>query len=472
MQPRPLMERDSDGSKPLPEPPPEAWSRAFRAGVRVRRRALRLVHRDTTGGLVLLGAALVAFAWANSPWHASYEALWSTPVELAVGRHRSSETLRFWMNEGLMVLFFFAVGLEIRREIHTGELSRWRRAVLPIAAALGGMVVPALVYTMLVPEGAASRGWAIPMATDIAFAVGVLALLGDRVPPAVRVFLLALAIIDDVGAIAVIAVFYSGSLDPSGLALAGAALAAVFTMQRVGVRHPALYVPVGALLWLGMHEAHIHPTLAGVVLGLATPVRAWLAPARFGAIAERALREIRDREPEGNPVALVAPLSRLERARREALPPVVRLESALHGWVALGVMPLFALANAGVRVADVDLGAPGALGVAAGVTLGLLLGKPLGIVLASWLAVRAGAAALPTGVGWRGVLLVGAAGGVGFTMSIFLASLALEPPLLDVAKAAVLAGSAAAALGALALGRATTRGAETVRSLDSRPSVS
>jgi NhaA family Na+:H+ antiporter len=365
--------------------------------------------------VLLAGGAAVALAWANSPWSASYERLWESRIGLSVAGHILELDLRGWVNEGLMTIFFFVVGLEIRREIHAGELSEIRRAALPLAAALGGMIVPALLFASLNRGRASSVGWAIPMATDIAFAVGVLALLGRRVAPALRIFLLALAVIDDVGAILVIAFFYSSELAALGFAVLGLGILVTFILRRIGVQSSLLYIAPGILVWAGAYMGGINPTLAGVVMGLMTPAE----PSReTGRLA----------------------------ARREAVSPVERLQHLLHGWVAYGIMPLFAFANAGVSIRQVSF-AEDAFWVFLGVTLGLAIGKPMGILAASWLSVRSGGAAMPRGIRWPAVGVVGMVGGIGFTMALFVAQLAFpNGPLLEISKLAVLCGSGLAGM--------------------------
>jgi Na+:H+ antiporter, NhaA family len=416
----------------------------------------RFLHVEAASGLVLLAAAVLALLWANSPWARAYEALWHTPFTIGFGKLIVAQPLHFWINDGLMTIFFLVVGLEIRRELHKGTLSSMRLATLPVAAALGGILLPALIYIGFNTEPQVRRGWAIPTATDIAFAVGVLALLGGRVPSALRVLLLALAIVDDLVAILVIALFYSSGIAASGVIVAGLGVLGVLAFQWLGFRHALVYSLPGIVVWLGLLQAGVHPTLAGVVLGLLTPVatlrgrHALLATAKqaldvFGERAERKARDARE---------LVQPVQQLGRAQREMLAPVVRVEAALHPWVAYGIMPLFALANAGVNLQGVALDSPASGAVAAGVALALILGKPLGILFAAWLAVKAGIAALPPTVSWRGVLLVGLLGGIGFTMSIFIANLAFtDTVLLASAKLAVLVGSTVAGVSGLLFGR-------------------
>lgn len=441
---------DPEGAEDLGEAPaiatvpPGTWAPARQLALALFRPLERFVQVQTSSGILLLVTAIVAMAWANSPWQESYHRLWHTPLVFGVGDLVFRQDLHFWINDGLMVLFFFVVGLEIRREIHEGELRDLRRATLPIAAALGGMLAPASIYLIFNRTPEVHEGWGVPMATDIAFAVGVLALLGNRVPAALRVLLLALAIIDDMGAIVVIALFYSGGVQWSGLLIAALGMALVFLWQRIGLRKPVVYVLPGVVIWGGMLKAGVHPTIAGVALGLLTPVRAWFGSRGFLIAAEKAIREFESRADSPDAHHLVPPLQKLNRATQEAIPPGARLEAMLHSWVAYGIMPLFALANAGVTLGSVDFSGGGTT-VFLGVSLGLLIGKPLGIVAVCLLSTRLGVAALPRGVDWRGLLVVGSVGGIGFTMALFIAQLAFtNPVLLGVSKVAVLSGSLAA----------------------------
>ena len=398
---------------------------------------LRFISIEAASGVVLLTAAAIALVCANSPLSSAYEALWHQQLALGVPLLPPRD-LRFWVNDGLMTIFFLLVGLEVRREIHDGTLSDLRVATLPIIAALGGVVVPALLYILVGRGSEVARGWAIPTATDIAFALGVLSLIG-RVPPALRVLLLTLAIADDIAAILVIACFYSGGLLPGQFLLVAAGIALVLLLQAVGIRTAFAYVLPGALLWLGMLRAGMHPTLAGVVLGLLTPVTA-----DFGLAARRRAPRSCDSQP--------VPDAGLPRVPEP--PPMLRVEAILHPYVAFGIMPLFAFANAGVSLGGIDLAAAAPRAVSGGIVLGLVLGKPLGIILAALAAVRLKICVLPQGVGWRELLLLGVLGGIGFTMSMFIANLAFEDPqLLSAAKLGVLAGSAAAAALGFTLGR-------------------
>jgi len=398
--------------------------------------ALRFLGVEALSGIVLLAAAALALACANSPLAGAYEAWWRQRLSLGVPLLAAGD-LRFWVNDGLMSIFFLLVGLEIRRELHDGTLSNRRIATLPIIAAAGGVVVPALLYMLVARGPAVGRGWAIPTATDIAFAVGVLSLVG-RVPVALRMLLLTLAIADDIAAILIIALFYSGGLAIAQFLLVAAGIALVLLLQAIGVRSALAYALPGAVLWLGMLHSGVHPALTGVVLGLLTPVTA-----EFGLSARHRARKGRN-TPVAN-VALPPPTS------SEA--PVARVEAMLHPYVAFGIMPLFAFANAGVRLEGVEFSA-GPREVSTGIVLGLVLGKPTGIVLAALAAVRFKVAELPPSLRWSHLMLLGVLAGIGFTMSIFIANLAFDDPaLLAAAKFAVLAGSAIAATLAVTLGR-------------------
>lgn len=413
------------------------------------------LHIQAASGILLLVASAAALVWASSPWHGSYEHLWHVPLQIGVGDWVFSKPLHFWINDVLMVVFFFVVGLEIKRELHDGELSRLKRAALPALAAVGGMVAPALIYLVVNQRSEGRAGWGVPMATDIAFAVGVLALLGKRAPAALRVLLLALAIIDDIGAILVIAIFYSSGLSWAGLGLAALGVVGVLLMQAFGVRRPAAYIAPGVVVWAGFLRAGVHPTIAGVLLGLLTPAKPWYGIRGFLSATTSVTADLRQREESyKDPHEVVEALDRVAEARREAVAPVVRLVAALHPWVAYGIMPLFALANAGVRVSGIHLGGQAIPLIFIGIVGGLCVGKPLGIVAASFLAVKLGIAARPRGVTWRGIAVVGLVAGIGFTMAIFIASLAFrEPGMLHASKLAVLASSALAGMLAFAAGR-------------------
>ncbi len=402
----------------------------------------RILAVEAASGILLMVATAVALVLANSRWRADFEHLWHTPIGFSIGDLAFQRSLHFWINDGLMTIFFFVVGLEIRREIAEGELQTLKRAALPLMAAIGGMLVPAGVYVALNAGTSGLHGWAIPMATDIAFAVGVLTLLASRVPNQLHMLLLALAVIDDIGAIVVIALVYSGGIAPHGLMIAGLGIAGAFAMRFAAVRPPLLYVVPGVVVWAGLYAAGLHPTLAGVLLGLMTPVVPWFGPSGFTETTKSHLEEIDTDDRE----ALLHRLDEINAARKEAVSPVDRLIHGLHPWVAFGVMPVFALANAGVPLGGADLSGDG-FWIFVGIIAGLALGKPLGIAGLALLSSKLGIATRPDGMRARGIGLVGIVGGIGFTMSLFIAPLAFtDRVLLDTAKLAILVGSATAML--------------------------
>jgi Na+:H+ antiporter, NhaA family len=414
----------------------------------------RFLHVEAVSGGVLLIAAAAALIWANSPFAHSYHAFWQSPLSIGLGEFVLSRSLHFWINDALMTVFFLVVGMEIRREIHEGALSKPDQAILPLIAATGGVIVPALIYLSLNTDPAQGQGWAVPTATDIAFAVGVLALLGRSIPVNVRVFLLALAIIDDMIAVVIIAVFYTASLQFSGFAIALVGVLTVLGLQRIGVGSALAYILPAAIVWTGFLITGVHPTLAGVVLGLMTPVRPISMQEHPLEVTARVAEELRrsDAVREKDTHRLEAPLRQLRVAHREILPPVARVQMALHPWVAYGIMPLFALANAGVSLMGIDLSAQAQF-VMLGVGVALVVGKPIGVVGATWLAVRLGWCRLAPGVSWGGICLVGLLAGIGFTMSIFIAMLAFpDERLLNAAKLGVLLGSLVAAMFGLGWG--------------------
>ena len=414
----------------------------------------KFLHIEAASGIVLLAAVLAALVWANWPGSHSYHTVWHSVLGFNFGEWSVSGPVHFYINDVLMTVFFLVVGLEIRREIHQGALANLRLAALPLAAAVGGVVVPALLYLWLDSDAALRQGWAIPTATDIAFAVGMLALLGKRVPTQLRILLLAIAIIDDIGAILVIAFFYSSGIKVAGLLVAVAGIALVRVYHWLGVRTALPYVVPGAVVWVGILYAGVHPTIAGVVLGLLTPVTTPVDRKRLLTVATGLLHRVRERfsDPVNAPHAMVTPLQQLKSMQREMIPPVIRVEAALHPWVAFAIMPLFAVANAGVVFDEGHLRmltSPLSMGIVAG----LVLGKPLGILAASFAVTRLRLAELPEGVTMRGVCVIGCLAGIGFTMSIFISQLAFaDEQLLDTAKLAVLIASSLAALIGLLLG--------------------
>ena len=396
-------------------------------------RFLDFFRTQSAGGVVLIIATVIALVAANSPLADGYHHLLETPLSIGVGDHTLNHSLHFWINDGLMVIFFFMIGLEIKREALVGELASIRQAALPIAGALGGMIAPALIFTALNAGGAAGRGWGIPMATDIAFALGILSLLGDRVPIALKVFLAALAIADDLGAVLVIAIFYTGTIALAPLAIAGAGLLLALGFNRLGVRSPIPYSIVGVIIWVAFIQSGVHPTIAGVLLGFTIPVRQIYDSDRWLASVQEAIGRYRaaigqagldDREEMSQRQAAVHDI---ENASEKALSPLVRLEHGLQPWVAFAIMPLFALANAGVPISGESLGSAFGSGITWGIVLGLFIGKQLGIFGFAWLAIRAGLAAKPTGTSWSALYGAAILGGIGFTMSLFVTELAYAP---------------------------------------------
>ena len=430
------------------------WLRSNRFLARsVARPVNRFLHVEASGGLLLVASAVVALIWANSPWAASYRDLWSTEFTVGLGGHAITEDLRHWINDGLMTLFFFVLGLEIKQELTTGQLTRPRDAAVPAAGALGGMVVPALVFLAFNLGGTGVGGWGIPMATDVAFALGVLALLGDRVPPELKVMLLGLAIVDDVGAIIVIAAFYSAGLHLGWLAAAVGGLVLVVVLRRAKVRYLPLYVALGSGVWLATFESGIHATIAGVALGLLAPARPFLPEVDADRIAD---------ELSADQAVTAAEVRDISFRVRESIPVTERLQDVLHPWTSYLIVPVFALANAGVALSTRGLSDAARSPVTIGVAVGLVVGKLVGVAGGIAVAVRLGIGRLPAGVTTRHVLGMAGIAGIGFTVSIFVTGLAFDDPLLsDQATTGVLAASViAAGLGsAILLGRPATHNA-------------
>ena len=412
------------------------------------------VHDEAFGGILLLACALAALVWANSPWGETYDAVWSTELTLGTVQYHLTESLRHWVNDGLMAIFFFVVGLEIKRELLVGELASPRRAALPAIAALGGVLVPAVIYALLNWGTTGEQGWGIPMATDIAFALGVLALLGDRIPLGLKVFLTALAIVDDILAVLVIAVFYTTQVHWEALGLAAVLFAGLIAANRLHLRQPLVYGFLGIALWAAVFESGVHATVAGVLLALTIPARTRIDPDAFVDKGRQLLREFARAGEHGASIltngARQEALAELEDAVEAAGAPLQRMEHVLHPWVAFAIVPLFALANAGVRI-EGDLGTAFGNRVTLGVVLGLVLGTQLGVTLGAWLAVRSGVTDLPDGVGWRHIYGAGWLAGIGFTMSLFVADLAFADPgeavFLTAAKVGILVASIIAGVG-------------------------
>jgi Na+:H+ antiporter, NhaA family len=385
-----------------------AWLHSNRPIVRrVARPVVEFLDTEVGGGIVLVVATVVAMLWANSPWSQSYFDLWEQVGTVGLGSFDLSLDLRHWINDGLMTLFFFVVAMEIKREFVDGELSDPRKAALPALAAVGGMIAPALVYLALASGPGTGRGWGIPIATDIAFAVGVLALIARNAPPAIRVFLLTLAIVDDIGAILVIAIFYSSSLSLTALAISIGSLAAIVLTHRAGIRPISVYVALGIASWVAMVESGIHPTISGVVVGLLTPAR---------------------------------PL------RGDDEPLTEKLTDRLHPYTSFVIVPLFALANAGLRLSPSDITDALTSKVGVAVAAGLVVGKIVGVTGVSFIAIKSGLATLPNGIRFKDIASISALAGIGFTVSIFITNLAFENEALQTqAKVGIIAASILAA---------------------------
>jgi NhaA family Na+:H+ antiporter len=418
-----------------------------RALARAAQPVVRFLQVEAAGGVLLLLATAVALVWANSPWREGYASLWSTEVHLQFGSFELVEDLGHLINDFLMAIFFFVVGMEIKREVVAGELRDPRAAALPAMAALGGMVVPATIFLIVNAGGDGVDGWGVPMATDIAFALAVVALLGTRVPSPVKVILLALAIVDDIGAIVVIAVFYSESISLRWLVAAFGVVIAMAALHRLSVTYAPVLLVVGLAVWLAVYESGVHATIAGVVLGLLMPAR----PRLDSADAERLVDALENRsdldasEVRATAAAIKASVSDCDRAI-----------DALHPWTSYVIVPLFALANAGIELSADAFSSPSSVFV--GVFVGLVVGKLVGVAGSSWLAVRTGVARLPDGVSWAHLVGVAAVAGIGFTVALFIAGLAFTGEMLDDAKLGVLTASVVAAmLGAFVLSRASRR---------------
>jgi NhaA family Na+:H+ antiporter len=412
------------------------------------------IHAEVSGGIVLLGATVFALAWANSPWAETYPAVWQTQLEIGTEGFGLTKPLQLWINDGLMAVFFFVVGLEIKREIVAGELSSPRRALVPIAAALGGAAVPALIYLGFTFGTESARGWGIAMATDIAFALGLLALLGSRVPLTLRLFVTALAIVDDIMAVLVIAVFYTAEVSTGWLAASAALTGLLIAINRLGIRTIGVYVVIGLLLWVAVLQSGLHATLAGVLLAAAIPASTRRSPREVPGRTESALRRLTD-AIGSDPMTREATHEReaalweLEAVAASAQSPLHRLEHALHPWTAFLIVPLFALANAGVAIGTY-LGEAATSPISHGIVAGLVIGKQAGIVGATWIIVATGLGRLPDGLDWRHIWGAGWVCGIGFTMSLFIAELAFPGgDSLAVAKLGILAASLLAAGGGL-----------------------
>ena len=411
----------------------------------------QFLRRATAGGIVLIAATILTLILSNSTWHTAYHAFWEQHLSLRWGNWIFDQSLHHWINDGLMAVFFFVVGLELKREFLVGELSSLRDAALPVIAALGGMLAPALIYHQFNPTGPAADGWGIPMATDIAFAIGILVLLAWRIPRNLVIFLPALAIADDLGAVLVIAIFYTPALHIKALMIAALLLLALLLFNRSGVRHTLPYLLVGLPFWYFVILSGIHATVAGIFLAFTIPARGRILPDELADNLSAHGQHLRDTITHSkrlNPLVngqLAGIIQDIRNLSVAALAPQQRLEHAIQPWVTFAVLPVFALANAGINFAHISVNMLFS-SVTIGTCLGLVLGKFLGIGLSSWLAVRLKIARLPAGVRWRHLLGAAWLGGIGFTMSLFIGQLAFgDPRLREEAKLGILLASLIAA---------------------------
>ena len=406
---------------------------------RLLNRLENIMEYETSSGIVLLCVTFITILWANSPAYETYQHFIHYPLGFTLGAENITHSLQHWVNDGLMVVFFFMVGLEIKREIVDGELSTPKKAALPMFAALGGMVVPALLYLAFNAGTPAAAGWGIPMATDIAFAVGILSLASKRVPFSLKVFLLALAIVDDLGAILVIAFFYTSKFSGSHLGLAAIVFFLIYAFGTAGIRNYFVYIILGVIAWYFILKSGIHATITGVIIGFLTPAKAFTRPIKimekiqplFNTVSKDLetadkdhVRPAKHRTQNG--------LLGLSREAYEGVAPVDRLIHKLHPWVAFIIMPLFAITNAGVRLDSEVLSNLASNHISLGIIAGLFIGKPLGVLLASFIATRLGLAQLPEGVTWKHITALGFLAGVGFTMALFISHLALKVPEIEV----------------------------------------
>jgi NhaA family Na+:H+ antiporter len=438
-----------------------------------RERILRLVRpfqefgqTEAASGIVIVIAVVLALIAANTPLSSLYLDFIHYHVAIDLGFFHLDTGLQHWVNDGLMVIFFFVVGLEIKREVVAGELAGGRKVWAPVAAAAGGMIVPVLIFFAVVQDPTARDGWAIPMATDIAIAVGVITIVGPRVPTGLKVLLLALAIVDDIGAIAVIAVFYTDDINTTALGLTGGLLVLMYLMNINGIKQVPLYVAVGFVAWMTTHESGVHATILGVVLGLMTPMQAWYRSAALPDLIEALVRRIRqsESEPESEHAhhRRVGDLLTLSDLSQDSISPLDRIEHRLLPWSAFLVVPLFAFTNAGVDLRGGALEEAASSSLALGVGLGLLVGKPIGVTIATYIAVRLGAE-LPAGVTWLGVFAIGLIAGIGFTVALFVTELSFETEMLltqakvGIFVASVLAGVIGLAMLYAASGRISER---------------
>jgi len=403
------------------------------------------LHAEASGGILLLICTVIALVWANTPFAESYFHLWHTNISIQIGDFVLSHSLHHWINDGLMAIFFFVVGLEIKREFLVGELSSAQKAALPVAGALGGMIFPALIYTLFNFGTEGSSGWGIPMATDIAFVIGILALLGPKVPIGLKIFLIALAIADDIGAVLVIAIFYTSDISFLSLLIGAGFIVLLIAANLLGIKNLLIYTILGFGLWLAFLYSGVHATVAGVLLAFTIPATSRINSKEFMEEGEKLIRDfdLAGEEVEStftNEERLIAAQA-LETNVKKVMTPLSRFESGLHPWVSFFIMPLFALANAGVSLQG-DLIEAITNQISTGIILGLFLGKQSGIFICSWLAIKLKIAAKPEGVSWSKIYAAGILAGIGFTMSLFIANLAFtEQSLLDISKVGILSAS-------------------------------
>lgn len=415
----------------------------------------RFLRQTTAGGIVLMGITLLTLIVASSPWGDTYRHLWETPVRIGIGLENFEMSLHAWVNEGLMALFFLLVGLELKREIMVGELASLRNAALPVAGAIGGMLAPALIYFLFNSSGPAKAGWGIPMATDIAFSVGILVLLAWRIPRNLIIFLTALAIADDLGAVLVIALFYTQTIDMKLLGTGIGLIGILFLCNRAGIRYALPYAILGILLWLALLKSGIHATLAGVILAFTIPARPIYAPHQFDEQLDEMSNAFRAEVGKTEEITVPSDINNmyaaaegLEKASSAMQSPQQRMEHHLSPWVTFGVIPLFAMANAGLDMLAMPFREIIFQPVTLGVVLGLVLGKFLGISLFAWLSVKLGFAKLPGGVQWRHILGAAWLGGIGFTMSLFIGQLAFtnNPSLFEESRLGIIMASMISAI--------------------------
>jgi NhaA family Na+:H+ antiporter len=405
----------------------------------------QFLHAEASGGILLIICTIIALIWANSPFNESYYHLWHTYFSVSIGEFSLKYSLHHWINDGLMVIFFFVVGLEIKRELLVGELSSIKKAALPVAAALGGMIFPALIYIIINNDGPGSTGWGIPMATDIAFVVGILALLGKRVPLSLKIFILALAIVDDIGAVLVIAIFYTSEVSLISLVIAAGLLIILVVMNKIGVRNLIVYSLVGVALWLAFLKSGVHATVAGVLLAFTIPASSRINTKKFYTENESLIKNFNDAGEHGNDILTnserLSIVGEIENNCEKILTPLQRFEHKLHPMVSFIIMPVFALANAGVII-GLDFISSLINPISIGIILGLFVGKQIGIFSFSYLAVKLKIASIPEGVSWKKIYAASILAGIGFTMSLFIANLAFaSEEILSISKVGILSGS-------------------------------